>query len=201
MRTLAASTGVWNVFAYARYAMLVVFLARDLRLDAGAIGLVFTIGSLGFLAGTFLPMRAAARLGLGRALVVGIVGTMPGSILIALADGPPQVAAAIVALGLALQGIADPLYDVNQFSLRQAVTPPSLQGRVAASVRVVIRGAVPIGALLGGVTAGPIGLRGVMWLGALGAPLALAIVWFSPVRKLRRPPAPVWAEAETGAAD
>jgi hypothetical protein len=86
---------------------------------------------------------------------------MPGSILIALAGGPPQVAAAIVALGLALQGIADPTYDVNQFSLRQAVIPPSLQGRVAASVRVVIRGAVPIGALLGGALAGSIGLRDV----------------------------------------
>jgi hypothetical protein len=30
----------------------------------------------------------------------------------------------------------------------------------------------------------------------LGAPLALAIIWCSPVRKLRRSPAPVWAEAE-----
>ncbi|HET7095222.1 MAG TPA: MFS transporter, partial [Thermomicrobiales bacterium] len=196
LRTLAASTGVWNLFAYARNAMLIVFLARDLRLGAGAIGLVFTIGSLGFLAGTLLPMRAAARLGLGRAIVCGIIGTMPGSILIPLAGGPPQIAAAMVALGLALQGIADPSYDVNQFSLRQAVIPPSLQGRLAASVRVIIRGVVPIGAVLGGALAGPIGLRGVMWVGALGAPLALAIVWFSRVRSLQRAPAPTWAEAD-----
>jgi hypothetical protein len=35
-----------------------------------------------------------------------------------------------------------------------------------------------------------------MWLGALDAPLALAIVWLSPVRNLRRAPAPTWAEAD-----
>ncbi|HEU0115982.1 MAG TPA: hypothetical protein VFQ80_14950, partial [Thermomicrobiales bacterium] len=96
---------------------------------------------------------------------------------------------------LALQGIASQAYDVKQFSLRQAVIPPVLQGRVAACARVVTRG-VPLGALLGGALAGPIGLRGVMWVGALGAPLALAIVWLSPVRGLQRAPAPIWTEAD-----
>ena len=95
----------------------------------------------------------------------------------------------MVGAGFFLEGLAGSVYDVNQFSLRQAMPPARLQGRVAAVLRVLIRGTVPLGALLGGVLAGSIGLRGVMWLALLGPPIALAFVWFSPVRGLREMPA------------
>jgi MFS family permease len=140
------------------------------------------------LIGTLLPAPAARRLGLGRAILAGAAATAPGGVLIALAGGPPLRAAAMVAVGFFLEGLAGSVYDVNQFSLRQAITPARLQGRVGAVLRVVIRGAVPLGALLGGALAGAIGLRGTMWLALLGPPLALAFVWFSPVRGLRAMP-------------
>jgi len=87
--------------------------------------------------------------------------------------------------GMFLSGLAGPVYDVNQFSLRQSITPRRMQGRVAATLRVLIRGTVPVGALLGGALAGAIGLRGVMWVGMLGVPLALLLVWLSPVPGVR----------------
>jgi predicted MFS family arabinose efflux permease len=149
---------------------------------------MFTLGAVGFLIGSLLPERIARRLGLGRAILLGIVLAAPSELLTAFASGPPRVAAAIAGAGLFLTGLTIPTYDVNQFSLRQAATPLRLQGRVSATMRTLIRGLVPIGALLGGLLAERIGLRQVMIVSALGGPAAFAAIWFSPVRSLRAPP-------------
>jgi predicted MFS family arabinose efflux permease len=90
--------------------------------------------------------------------------------------------------GLFLAGLVIPIYDINQFSLRQATTPLRLQGRVNATMRTIIRGAVPLGAVAGGALAERLGLRGVMLLSVLGVPLAFLAIWCSPVRSLRMVP-------------
>jgi len=56
------------------------------------------------------------------------------------------------------------------------------------SMRTLIRGLVPLGALLGGLLAERIGLREVMIVSALGGPAAFVAIWFSPVRSLLAPP-------------
>jgi len=190
LQTLAVSTGLWNLFDNARIAVLVLLLARELHLSAGAIGLVFAVGGIGFVLSTLFPARAARRFGLGRAIVGGIIGVIPGGLLIAAAGGSAPVGGGLVAAGLFLEGLAVPIYDVNQFNLRQAVTPDHLRGRVNASVRVLIRGTLPLGALIGGTLAGAIRVRAVLLLAACGPVVALGIIWRSPVRTLREPPEP-----------
>lgn len=188
LRATAAATGIWNLFDGARWAVLVLFLTRTLGLEAGTVGVIFTVGAVGFLLGSLLPERVARRVGLGRAILLGIVFAVPSELLTSLATGPPATAAAIASTGFFLTGLTIPIYDVNQFSLRQAVTPLRLQGRVSATMRTLIRGLVPVGALLGGILAEQIGLRGVMIAAALGGPLAFVAIWFSPVRTLLAPP-------------
>ena len=188
LRATAAATGIWNLFDGARSAVMILFLTRTVGLQAGAVGVMFTLGAVGFLIGSLLPERIARRLGLGRAILLGIVLAAPSELLTALASGPPAVAAAIAGTGLFLTGLTIPTYDVNQFSLRQAATPLRLQGRVSATMRTLIRGLVPIGALLGGLLAERIGLREVMIVSALGGPAAFVAIWFSPVRSLVTPP-------------
>ncbi len=187
LRATAAATGNWNLFDGARWAVLVLFLTRTLGLEAGTVGVIFTVGAVGFLLGSLLPERVARRVGLGRAILFGIVFAVPSELLTSLAAGPPATAAAIASTGFFLTGLTIPIYDVNQFSLRQAVTPLRLQGRVSATMRTLIRGLAPVGALLGGILAEQIGLRGVMIV-ALGGPLAFVAIWFSPVRGLLVPP-------------
>jgi len=55
-------------------------------------------------------------------------------------------------------GLAPTAYSVNTVSLRQAITPDLLRGRVNASMRFVMWGTMPIGSLLGG------GLLGTLWV-------------------------------------
>ena len=188
LRATAAATGLWNLFDGARAAVMILFLTRTAGLQAGVVGVMFTLGAIGYLIGSLLPERMARHFGLGRAILLGIVLVFPSELLTAFASGSPPVAAVIAGAGFFLTGLTIPTYDVNQFSLRQAATPLRLQGRVSATMRTLIRGLVPVGALLGGLLAERIGLREVMIVSALGGPAAFLAIWLSPVRSLLAPP-------------
>jgi predicted MFS family arabinose efflux permease len=188
LRTLAGATASGNIFENARYAVLVLYMTEDLGLSPATIGLVLGAGSVGYFAGAFLPGWAARRFGLGRAITGSAVGIWFGDLLFPLAAGPTHVAVPILIAALFLSGLAGPSYDVNQFSLRQAITPDAILGRVNASMRVVIRGAVPIGALLGGLIGELFGLRAVMIFSAFGGLSSLLWLWRSPIPALQSIP-------------
>jgi len=76
-------------------------------------------------------------------------------------------------------------YYVNAVSVRQAMTPDRLQGRVNATMRFIAGGALPIGALLGGALGGVIGLPLTLVVAELGMLLAFLWLLLSPVRALR----------------
>ncbi|HKY88982.1 MAG TPA: hypothetical protein VJ141_03310, partial [Candidatus Limnocylindrales bacterium] len=87
--------------------------------------------------------------------------------------------------------IGNQVYNVNQVSLRQAITPDRLQGRMNASMRFIVWGTIPIGTFLGGVLAELIGVRQAIFVGSLMALTAFLFVFFSPVRRMKEPP-PAW---------
>ena len=97
---------------------------------------------MGIVIGSLLPQRVAQRLGLGHAILLGIVLAIPSELLTALASGPPLQATVMAVAGFFLAGVTIPIYDVNQFSLRQAVIPLHMQGRGNATLRTIIRGAI-----------------------------------------------------------
>ncbi|HEX5451381.1 MAG TPA: hypothetical protein VFW86_03245, partial [Candidatus Limnocylindrales bacterium] len=93
----------------------------------------------------------------------------------------------LVGSGL-INGYAAMLITVNGLSLRQAVTPDALQGRVNATGRWINWSVIPVGAVLGGIAAGIIGLRATVGLGA--GLIFLSVPWllFSPLRIQREMP-------------
>ena len=65
------------------------------------------------------------------------------------------------------------LYGITYLSLRQAITPDRLLGRMTATMRFLTVAAAPLGSLVGGALATVIGLRATLWcVGALGIVLA-----------------------------
>jgi predicted MFS family arabinose efflux permease len=188
LRATALATGLWNLFDGARWAVLILFLTRTLGLDATIIGVVFMASSVGYLIGSLLPQRVAARIGLGNAILLGVVLAVPSELLTAFASGPPLQATVMTVAGFFLAGVVIPVYDINQFSLRQAVIPLPMQGRGNATMRTIIRGAVPLGAVIGGLLAERLGLRGVMVVASLGGVAGFLAIWFSPVRAMQTLP-------------
>jgi uncharacterized protein YcfJ len=84
----------------------------------------------------------------------------------------------------------NPIYNINQVSLRQAITPDRVQGRMNATVRTVIWGTMPIGAFVGGVIGSAYGLLPAMYIGTAIAVLAGFWILLGPIH-LRVQPQPV----------
>jgi hypothetical protein len=77
------------------------------------------------------------------------------------------------------------VYNINQVSFRQRLCPDRLLGRMNATMRFVVWGVLPIGALIGGVLGTTIGLRPTLWIGAIGEAVAGFWLVASPMRSMR----------------
>jgi MFS family permease len=185
---LAAASSAFfdNVLA----AVLMLLLSRELRFSAGAIGALLTAASVGALAGAWLTGRVTRRLGTARTLRLGLVTSVFFELMIPLTGHGARVAWFVV--GAAIGGAGLVAFNVVQMSFRQTVTPPHLLGRMNATMRFLIWGAMPLGALAGGVLADGIGVRGTVWIAVTGRIGALAPLLAAPaVRRCRDLPVAV----------
>jgi predicted MFS family arabinose efflux permease len=83
------------------------------------------------------------------------------------------------------------IYNIVQLSLRQAITPERIQGRMNSVMRFIVWGTIPLGSLTGGALASWIGLKATLIVSGVGCSLAFLPVLFSPVRSVREMPEPL----------
>ncbi len=187
---LAWMSGLWQFLHHMQIAVLILFATRDLHLSAGAIGLTYAFGGLGCVLGAAFAEKLSARFGIGPIIVHGLVLTALAWQAFGLIAGPVWVATLLLGLAMLVFDLGGVLYGINYLSLRQAITPDRLLGRMTATMRFLTVSAAPIGALVGGALATWIGLRAtLLTVGALGLLLSGAAVIWSPVRQHRTLPA------------
>ena len=80
------------------------------------------------------------------------------------------------------------VWTISQTTLRQAVTPADVLGRVSALIMMATFGARPIGAAIGGLIGGAFGPAPCLALAALGFAVQAAVIASSPVPALRAVP-------------
>jgi len=182
LRAIAATTATSNLFSGVAAAVEIVFLVRHVHASPGVIGLLFALGGVGGVAGAFAAGPIARRVGGARATIIGIAGSV-GALLIPLTM--PGAGLLYFGFGFLMVSFSATVYNVNQVSFRQRLCPDRLLGRMNATMRFVVWGVLPVGALIGGLLGAVFGLRATLWIGALGQ--ALAGVWLlaSPMRRLR----------------
>jgi MFS family permease len=183
LRWIAATTASANLFASMITAIAVLYFVRHLHLSPGLIGLVLTTGNLGWLAGALLAGQLGGWLGTGRVIVgaIGLGGL--GALLIPLAPEAAPIPFLIAAQFL--ESFGGTAYNIGQLSLRQAITPARLHGRMNATMRFLVWGTLPVGAALGGALGGAIGLRPTIWIAAGAGLLPLLPVLRSSVWRVR----------------
>ena len=158
-------------------ALLVLFAVQDLHLSPAAIGLfVLAAGIGGTLGGVVAP--ALARRLSRTVLLAG--GTAACSLCYFGIGALAHPVLSAVLYGL--YGTFVIVGNVVLMSLRQALIPEELFGRVQGAWRTVVWGALPVGGLLGGVLAGVVGLRGLFLLSA-SIQLAVAVTTFVVLRR------------------
>jgi len=185
---IAGCTATSNLGGNIMFAVYLIFAYRFLHLSPGVIGVVFAAGAVGGLLGALSASWIAARIGLGPTLFVSITAGALSNILVPLAQFGFAVPLLIAAFFVG--SLVNPVYNINQVSLRQAITPDRVQGRMNATVRTIIWGTIPIGALIGGTIGNVYGVLPAIYVGI--AVNLLAGVWIlaGPIR-LKVAPEPV----------
>lgn len=162
--------------------ILIIYLTRVLGLPATFIGVMFAAGALMGLAAAALGRRSAKRFGLGRLVLLGTLLIGVGSLARPLSFGTPLLAGIILLIGQAIQGFGNTIYNIGYDSLLPQITPDHLLGRVNATTLFFAYGALPIGALIGGVIGDGIGLRAALAVSSIGLFWAFLWVFFSVLR-------------------
>jgi predicted MFS family arabinose efflux permease len=141
------------------------------------------------IAATFAE-RLARRFGVGPLIVYGLLLTAFGWQAFGMIRGSTVVATAALGIGMLLFDFGAVLWGISYLSLRQAITPDRLLGRMTATMRFLAIAAAPLGSLVGGALATQIGLRETLWVvGLLGLTLSVVAMRWSPVRRHRHLPA------------
>ena len=194
---LAGVVGGIAVFNSMFEAVWLLYVSKDLGLNPVTFGIMFSVGSVGFLAGAVVAERLIEWLGIGRAIVIGVV-------LAGLSDlATPLVGGSVIAIVIVLTvasfifGIGATIYGIAQDSLRMAATPQSLQGRMHGVMNALGMGLIPLGALIGGFLGESIGMRPTLFLAAGGELAAVLWLLLTPVWKLRELPSQAEDESES----
>ncbi|MFN8511180.1 MAG: MFS transporter [Chloroflexia bacterium] len=189
----AACRATYMFSSSALFAVYILYLTQNLGLSPVLLGLVFAAGGPAAFLGLLAVGPLARRFGLGRTLLISATLAGPGDFLIPLATRGTPLAIPLLMAATFLRGFWVTVYDLHQVSLRQAITPPHLLGRMTASVRFLIWGVTPLGALLGGWLGTTLGLRPTLIIAATGTTLACLWLLPAPLRTLHTlpdPPAP-----------
>jgi MFS family permease len=165
--------------------MLPIYAIRELELSPAGYGLAVSLANVGGLLGVLLNGRVVGRIGVGPAMLASSV--LPGIGVLLLAVATPATALPVIVASLGLAGFGIAVFNVNQMSLRQHVTPAHMLGRMNATVRFIIWGMIPAGAFAGGVLMDVIGAGTALVIagaGSLVSALPLVLSGFGAVRAM-----------------
>src|SRR5947199_1321622 len=171
LRMIAGCTGTSNFFSTALGTLFLLYLIQPSPAGLGVsenlagvtAGIIFSVASIGALVGVGISSRVAKSIGVGPAILGSILigglgavpyytsGSLTASPLFTLGGFAVNWSMLSIMAGQFVSFIATVVYNVNKPSLRQAIVPLRLHGRMNATMRFLVWGTIPLGALTGGL--------------------------------------------------
>lgn len=154
LRTLAIMLGTWNALNTAAFSIFVLFALEILEVTEVGYGILISSLVIGSVVGSLAGSAVSRLMGPGTTLILSVASGALLVLVIALTSNPYVVGAMF-----AIEGFVSVVWNVITVSLRQAIIPDRLLGRVNSVYRLFGWGSMPIGAALGGFLGTVFGLR------------------------------------------
>ena len=186
LRPILLTAMAWNLSWFVLQGVYAVYAVGTLGLSAAEVGGTLAAYGAGMVAGAVLAPRVVRALPFGQVIAAGpVVSVLAAGAMLASTQWPGPL---LPALSFFLFGAGPILWTIAQTTLRQAVTPGPMLGRVSALVTMATFGARPLGAALGGLVGATWGPPACIALAAAGFMVQAGVILLSPVPRLLRLP-------------
>lgn len=186
LRPILVTAVFFNIGWFCIQAIYVAYAVQFLGLTALEVGITLGVYGAGMVAGAVIAPALARRLSCGIMIVIGPLGGFAAAlIMLGTAWFPSPV---LAGCSYFLFGAGPILWTITTTTLRQAVTPNAMLGRVSALVMTATFGARPAGAALGAFIASHGGAPACLAAAAIGFLVQLTVICLSRVPRLRALP-------------
>jgi MFS family permease len=149
--------------------LYVLFAVRDLAIPPGVLGFIIALGGVSAVIGARLAGWAGRRFA-PRRLLIGILVAYSFMIaFIPMAHGPLWMAVAFLCVSQLMGDALSVVFFTTVSTVRQMETPDALRGREGGVFHLLTAGLGLVGALVAGSAADAVGIRPILFIGALGA--------------------------------
>ncbi len=189
LRILLGQSAVLNVGFGMVSTIFAIYGVRVLGLSPDKLGIAVAGLAAGALFGSLLAGRVQRALGMSKMMGLAIILVCTSPLLLLIPRTPSLGSMVFLVGGWLGHGFGISMWNVNTITLRQVLTPMRLLARMNATYRMMLFGALPVGAFIAGVLGSTVGLWHAMLISALALTLPMAWLTFSPVFRLKEMPA------------
>ena len=166
LRSVTVAPAIGSFGGAIHSTVYLLYLTRELLINPAWLGIILGCEGVAALIGATLAAPAARRYSPGLLLTSTPLLQGIGLGLVPFAGKLGVWVIPILIVAKAFSSGAVTAYNITQLSLRQAVTPDKLLGRVNAGWRMLVGGVIPFGAIIGGALGETIGLQLTLAVGA-----------------------------------
>ncbi|MFL9881822.1 MFS transporter [Paraburkholderia agricolaris] len=186
LRPMLATAIFFNLGFFVLQAVYVPYAVHRLGLSASMVGVTLGAYGVGMVCGALAAPAIARRLAFGRVLTIGpSCGLLASLVMVATIVAPSFW---LAMLSFFLLGAGPILWVVGSTTLRQAITPERMMGRVSALNSTATFGARPLGALLGAAISARWGVDACLVAAAAAFLVQALIIVMSPAARLANIP-------------
>jgi predicted MFS family arabinose efflux permease len=185
LRPVFVTQIVFGTSLFVIQAVFVPYALRHLGASPGAVGVILAMYGIGMMVGALLATRVLARLPFGVVVGLGPVSGFAASAVLAATIWWPSPW--LAAAGFFVFGAGPILWVITTTTLRQAVTPAAMLGRVSA-INILSWGTRPLGAALGGLVGARYGAEACLLLAVAGFAIQAIYLLLSPAVALATQP-------------
>ncbi|MFM0114807.1 MFS transporter [Paraburkholderia nemoris] len=186
LRLMLATAIFFNLGFFVLQAVYVPYAVHRLGLSASMVGVTLGAYGVGMVCGALAAPAIARRLAFGRVLIIGPSCGLLASLVMVATIVTPSFWLAM--LSFFLLGAGPILWVVGSTTLRQAITPERMMGRVSALNSTATYGARPLGALLGAAISARWGMDACLVAAAAAFFVQALIIVMSPAARLAHIP-------------